>query len=207
MHTEILTPEQLELVKLIREFAKDYYLVGGTALALQLGHRRSIDFDLFTKNHFSNDKIIEIISKHYPVEITHVNQADQLTLVTHGVKMTWYRYEYDLPVTKWWEEIIGMPDMLTIACMKAFTLGRRAKWKDYVDMYFLFKQFSLKTVCERTTKLYGKGLFDEVLLRGQLSYFEDIDYHEQINYMPGFAVSIAKVQQTLLELASTEQGQ
>ena len=48
MHDNILTNEQRNLLPLIKAFSKDYYLVGGTAIALHIGHRRSIDFDLFT---------------------------------------------------------------------------------------------------------------------------------------------------------------
>ena len=48
MHLDVLTREQTELLPFLSQFAKRYYLVGGTAVALQLGHRQSIDFDLFT---------------------------------------------------------------------------------------------------------------------------------------------------------------
>jgi hypothetical protein len=55
MHKEILTKEQLELLALIKSFAKDFYLVGGTAIALYIGHRHSIDFDLFIHKNFDNN--------------------------------------------------------------------------------------------------------------------------------------------------------
>ena len=48
MHKEILSKEQFDLLPFIKLFSKDFYLVGGTAVALHIGHRRSIDFDLFT---------------------------------------------------------------------------------------------------------------------------------------------------------------
>ena len=61
MHSEILNDRQTELLPLMAQFRREYYLVGGTAIALYLGHRRSIDFDLFkpsTINHKRNlDKI------------------------------------------------------------------------------------------------------------------------------------------------------
>jgi len=47
MYREILTQKQIELLPLIKSFKKEFYLVGGTAIALYIGHRRSIDFDLF----------------------------------------------------------------------------------------------------------------------------------------------------------------
>jgi len=58
MHPEVLTPNQSQLLNLIqKEFTKDYYLAGGTAIALQVGHRRSIDFDLFTNQDIKRNSI------------------------------------------------------------------------------------------------------------------------------------------------------
>lgn len=204
LHANILTPEQEDLIKLVREFGGDFYLVGGTALSLQLGHRRSIDFDLFTRRSFDNNRIIKLVEKYYRLDSTGVNQKDQLTVRLHGVQMTWYLYDYEIPLEAEWEGVIRMPDVLTIAAMKAYALGQRAKWKDYVDMYFLLKRFSLAEICGRTTELLGEGLFDEALLRGQLSYFEDVDYREEITWMPGWEVSEREVREYLSNVASTE---
>ena len=57
LHKEILTKEQKELLPLIKLFKKDFGLVGGTAIALHIGHRESIDFDLFSLSEFENHKI------------------------------------------------------------------------------------------------------------------------------------------------------
>ncbi|GIW64180.1 MAG: hypothetical protein KatS3mg092_0113 [Patescibacteria group bacterium] len=63
MFKNILTEEQIKLLPLIKLFSKNFYLVGGTAIALQIGHRRSIDFDLFTEKSFNPLKIRRIILK------------------------------------------------------------------------------------------------------------------------------------------------
>mgnify|MGYP003735164035 FL=1 len=201
---DILSKEQKDLIDLVREFKDDYYLVGGTALALQIGHRRSIDFDLFTKIDFDNNQIIGKVGKYFPVEETFVNQKNQLTVMTHGVKMTWYQYKYPVPVNENWDEVIKMPDVLSIGCMKAFALGQRAKWKDYVDVYFLLKQFSLEEISKKTVDIFGGGLFDEVLLRSQLSYFKDVDYSETVEFMPGFKVDDEIIKTSLADIASRE---
>lgn len=205
MQTDILTERQVELLPIVKYFgAQGYYLVGGTALALQLGHRRSIDFDFFTNQHFDNNEIIERIEKLYPIEQMYINQTDQLTVITHGVQMTWYRYTYKIPLAVEWESHIKMPDPLTIGAMKAFALGQRAKWKDYVDLYFLFKQYDLKTISKKAEELFGLGLYDEALFRGQLSYYVGIDYRELPEYMPGFEVSDEEIKKTLADIACTE---
>ena len=63
MHKEILTVEQLELLPLVKSFGDNFGLVGGTAVALHLGHRRSIDFDLFSSKEFDNGEIRKRILK------------------------------------------------------------------------------------------------------------------------------------------------
>jgi len=68
MFKHILTANQLKLLPLVKEFLRDYYLVGGTAIALHLGHRRSIDFDLFTYGRLKKQSIKRTIDRHqYPV--------------------------------------------------------------------------------------------------------------------------------------------
>ena len=64
MFKNILTANQLKLLPLVREFSRDYYLVGGTAIALHLGHRRSIDFDLFTSRRLKKQSIKRTIGRH-----------------------------------------------------------------------------------------------------------------------------------------------
>ena len=143
MHPNILTKTQASLLPLIKQFNSSFYLVGGTALALQLGHRRSVDFDLF---------------------------------------------------------IVSLPDALTIAAMKAFALGKRAKWKDYIDLFFIFKTYSFKQVVGEALTTFGSE-FDEKLFREQLAYFKDLDYSEPVKYMPGLAVDNSMVKQGLTEIS------
>ncbi|TSA32713.1 MAG: hypothetical protein D4R64_15480 [Porphyromonadaceae bacterium] len=64
--------------------------------------------------------------------------------------------------------------------MKAFALGRRSKWKDYVDLYFILRyHLSISDVTSRANQLFGQ-MFSEKLFRAQLCYFEDIDYTDPV---------------------------
>jgi hypothetical protein len=75
-----------------------------------------------------------------------------------------------------------MPDLLHLAAMKAYALGRRAKWKDYVDLYFILKEHhSFDEISTKTQEIF-EGLFSAKLLRQQLCYFNDIDYTEAVAY-------------------------
>ena len=85
--------------------------------------------------------------------------------------------------------------------MKAYALGRRAKWKDYVDLYFLIKyHYSIKEISEKASEIYG-DLFSEKLFRGQLNYFKGINYDEQVEYMPGFEKEDNEIKDFLINIA------
>jgi hypothetical protein len=72
--------------------------------------------------------------------------------------------------------------------MKAFALGRRAKWKDYVDLYFLLRDcFTLDQISQKADVLFGQ-MFSAKLFRAQLSFHNDIDYSEGVEFMPGHEV-------------------
>lgn len=203
MHKEILTVEQRELSLLVESFAKDFGLVGGTAIALHLGHRHSIDFDLFTDEPLRNQSILNKILKNFKIDLLVVNKLDELTLIIKGVKLTFFRYPYVIN----YEEKLGkikIPDLLTLSAMKAYALGRRAKWKDYVDLYFITKDYhSIAQICARAKKIFGAE-FNEKIFREQLSYFKDIDYSETVEYLPGFEVRDSKIKKALIEISLAE---
>ncbi|MEK7163854.1 MAG: nucleotidyl transferase AbiEii/AbiGii toxin family protein [Patescibacteria group bacterium] len=204
MHTNILTKNQFDLIPIVTGFGKKgYYLVGGTALALQLGHRRSLDYDLFTKNSFDNKRIVISLRHKFATPKLHINSRDELILVVHETKMTWYNFPYDITCNISWPGVIQMPDVLTIAAMKAFALGQRAKWKDYVDLYFVMKKYSLKDIVEKARELFGSEVNDRIF-REQLSYFDDINYNEQPDYLPGFEVPNEEIKRVLADVACTE---
>lgn len=200
MHKEILTKEQTELLPLIAEFSKNFGLVGGTAVALHLGHRRSIDFDLFSKKEFGNQSLLnKILRRGAKPEPIIVNKLGELTLFVKGVKLTFFHYLYDVTYAESIPGVIRMPDLLTLAAMKAFALGMRSKWKDYVDLYFIIADHhSIADISQAAKTIFG-GEFNEKLFRSQLSYFADIDYREAVEFLPGFEVRDATIKKKLAE--------
>ena len=180
MHKEILTENQLKLLSLLKDFSNDYILVGGTAIALYLGHRYSIDFDLFTSKVIKRKSI-----KNYLIKNGHsLNQlikeeADQIHFMVNDVKITFFQYPFSINETVDFESIIKIPTLINLA----FALGGRGKWKDYVDIYFLLKDhFSLDDIIKRAEGLFG-NVFNDKLFREQLTYFEDINYDEEVIYL------------------------
>lgn len=183
MHIEIFNVNQIDLLPLVKQFKREFYLVGGTAIALHLGHRRSIDFDLFKFSFLKPKSIIQIISGlGFPYNITR-RVTEQLNVNIHDVKFTFFQYPFKINATEKLDDILRLPNLLDLAAMKAYALGRRSKWKDYVDLYFILKDhFTVKQISDRTSELFGQ-LFSEKLFRAQLSYFDDIDYSEAIEYL------------------------
>jgi len=184
MYRNILTEEQVRLLSILKDYSKDYYMVGGTALALHIGHRRSLDFDLFTNKDVKRKSIKNYFKKNYEDIIVYgYEDYEQLHLKINNVKCTFFKYPYLLENFVWFEDIIKIPTLLDLSAMKAAALGGRAKWKDYVDLYFIFKEhFSLQEVSQRAEELFG-NIYNEKLFRQQICYFDDIDYSEEVDFL------------------------
>jgi hypothetical protein len=199
MHKEILSEKQKDLWPHLKKFSNDFGLVGGTAIALHLGHRQSIDFDLATLKRIDSLKLRRKILEFGQIENVMINNGDEYTLLVDGVKFTFFNYPFPLKFSKRTNDIIGLPDILALAAMKAYALGRRAKWKDYVDLYFIAeKAGSIKPITEKA-RLIFKDEFNEKSFRAQLSYFKDIDYTEKVIFSKNYEISDKKIKEKLAE--------
>ena len=204
MHSEVLTEQQRDLLPLIRSFSNDYYLVGGTAIALNIGHRRSIDFDLFTNLDIKRKSIRNLIEKSgFAVDNLLYEAFDQVHLIVNSVKITFFNFPHEIVHPIDFDGIIRIPTLLDLAAMKTHALGGRAKWKDYVDLYFIFKNHhDLKEVSDRAAEIFG-AYFNEKLFREQLCFFDDIDYSEKVEYV-GDEINEEEIRDFLVNIA-TEQ--
>jgi len=203
MHKEILLKQQLELLPLITKFSKEYYLVGGTAIGLHIGHRHSIDFDLFTEKKLKRKQIKNIIENNswQPDKIIY-EAYDQMHLIINGVKLTFFQYPHKIKSELNFNNIICVPELIDLAAMKAYALGGRAKWKDYVDLYFILKDyFTLKEISNKAKEIY-KEFYNEKLFKEQLCWFRDIDYSESVTFLKEKPKE-DEIKQFLIEAATT----
>jgi hypothetical protein len=198
MHLNILSDRQNELLSFISGFRRNYYLVGGTAIALHIGHRRSIDYDLFTAKTLNKSLIKrKIFEQKYGKQLL-FEDIDQMHFLLNDVKITFFNYPYPIKHDEMVKRFISMPSLITLSAMKAFALGRRAKWKDYVDLYFILKDYySIKDISTEANIIFG-DLFSEKLFREQMSFHEDIDYSEPVEYLPGFEVTEKEIKDFLI---------
>ncbi len=181
MRHEALSERGRELFPELKKF-KGFYLAGGTALALQIGHRLSVDFDLFGGREIDKKllaKVKEIFrSRKTTVSI---NNKDELTVFIDGVKVTFLYYPFpplSAPV-----RYRGLPllPVKEIAAAKAYAIGRRGTYKDYIDLYFIISKSraSLEEIIELAVKKYGSD-FNARLFLEQLLYFDDLEEQEII---------------------------
>ena len=201
MYKEILNSQQIELLPLMSQFKREYYLVGGTAIALYIGHRRSIDFDLFKLSSINHKKNLDrIVKSGYEHTVTR-RVAEQMNLIVNGVKVTFFQYPFSIKPLANFEDYFRLPSLLELAAMKAYALGRRSKWKDYVDLYFLLTGFfTIEEVSKCAENLFGE-LYSEKLFRSQLCYFDDIDYSETVDFVISNQPSEEVIKKTLTKLA------
>jgi hypothetical protein len=183
MHHEIFNSDQLEMLPYIKGFHRSFYMVGGTAIALHIGHRRSIDFDLFTLSQLNKSrikgKLLQIPFKQIPI----FEDYDQLHLLINNVKFTFFSYPYSIQHPVKIDSIITIPSLLSLAAMKAFAMGRRAKWKDYVDLFFIIRDYySIEEISLEAKKIFDQ-FFSEKLFREKLSFHKDIDYSEPVEFL------------------------
>ena len=202
MHSEILSDNQKELLPLMAQFRREYYLVGGTAIALYLGHRRSIDFDLFKPSSINPKRNLDKIAASSFTHAVTRRVSEQMNLVVNDVKVTFFQYPFPIDPTAKFENCFRLPPLLQLAAMKAYALGRRSKWKDYVDLYFLLlDHFTIADISAVATQIFG-DLYSEKMFRSQLCYFDDVDYTEAVDWLIPNPPTEEQIKQALTEFAT-----
>ncbi len=179
MYEEILDKKTKLLLDQIKKlsFLKDFYLAGGTALALQFGHRKSIDLDWFTEKNFSIRKIKNQLEKIGKLEIVTEEEGDRLTLncILNNVKLSFFEYKHKnlFPFIDY--RGIKLADPRDIACMKISAISSRGSKKDFIDLYFLFKENDLETLMRLFERKYKGIKYNHMHLLKSLIYFEDAE--------------------------------
>jgi hypothetical protein len=176
LHFDILPAEQRALFDGLAEVSwlAPFYLAGGTALALHLGHRQSIDFDFFTQEAFRTRSLIEYLRPFGDFEL--LSEAENtLYGIINDVRISFFRYNYPLIKELQYYGQLAILDMLDIALMKLEAISGRGSKKDFVDLYFLLRHFTFRTLFEQYEVKYGIGVSNHYHLLKSLVYFEDAE--------------------------------
>jgi len=161
----------------------NYRLVGGTALALQFGHRHSVDIELFGTEEFDQDKVILAMSAFAKVDIISRKSAI-FTCLLGGVKTDFVKYPY-----AWIDDIleidgIRMATAKEIAAMKLNAIAGRGAKKDFIDLNLLLDQFTLKEMLQFYKAKYNQN--DDFMVKKSLSYFADADKQSNPEMMSAY---------------------
>lgn len=171
----IIAPATFNLIQELQSIPelKEFHLVGGTALALQLGHRNSIDIDLFTLQEFDETFIIDNILSNYIVNEIFRRRSTLICLV-NNIKTDFIRHNYPLlnpPIT---EENITFLSMEDIAGMKFHAIIQSGKrLKDFIDIYFLLEYFSMQQMVGFYSSKYPYS--NAMIAMKAVNFFDDID--------------------------------
>ena len=171
----VIAPATFKLIQQLQSIPelKEFYLVGGTALALQLGHRNSIDIDLFTKNNFEPGDIENALDNKFTFSATLARQGTLLAVV-NSIKTDFIKHNYELlypPIT---EEGISFFCKEDIAAMKIHAIIQSGKrLKDFIDIYFLLQHFSLKQMIDFFSAKYKYT--NPMIAMKAINFFDDID--------------------------------
>lgn len=157
-HWEVLTPDMRGLLIAIgqRAFIERFYLAGGTALSLQIGHRRSVDFDFFSEtdelDEKSRNEIIHGLSS-LSVEVIE-NVGGNLLLLVDGIRTGFFSYGYPLIQEPLQSENVSLASLLDIGLMKCDALISRGSRKDFYDLFYIVQNFNFERLFQFSQKKY-----------------------------------------------------
>ncbi len=181
------TQKTIEILAL-QDFFKSFYLAGGTACALHLGHRTSNDLDFFSNKEILPFEIQNTLRSngHF---ITDYSESQTLIGRFNETKISFFHYDYPLIRDLLDLFSIKISSLEDIGCMKIDTISSRGSKRDFVDLYFILRKFdiSLKEFFQYFEKKYGKENYNIYHVLKSLVYFEDAEGDPELNMLVQFS--------------------
>lgn len=180
LYKETIEPKTLELlIDLQKEpLLSTFNLVGGTALALHLGHRKSIDLDFFTSESFDLEEVKMMLIKKYDFKVSY-SRSQTLKGFINGVKVDFIKFDYPhLHNCDIIDEvrIESIPDIIAMKLLSITDNGSRIK--DFIDIAYLSSWFSLEEMLQFFIRKITNS--NVIMPIKALTYFDDIDFNESI---------------------------
>ena len=184
LHKETIAPATLELLKSLMndDDLPDFRLVGGTALALQLGHRVSVDLDLFTNTPFDVENCQAILQNKYRFIPTYI-QYQTLKGDIGNVKIDCIAHQYPWIKPALEEEDIRLASLEDICAMKLNAIaGNGTRLKDFIDIAWLSSKFSFNEMLGFYAQKYNANT---IIPEKAITFFEDINFSEPVRFTDG----------------------
>ena len=177
MHPECLRPEAARLLPVVANALQPYnpVLAGGTALALQVGHRVSADFDFFTNDEFDPAAILRAVQA-TSAEVQSLKlEPGTAVMIVDGVKVSLFQYPY--PFAEPMELFNGtkVAGAVDIAGMKLIAIMQGGARRDFVDLYTVLRTTPFRVVAHNAIQRFGPTLIEPVIIGKALVWFADAD--------------------------------
>ena len=179
LHTETVAPATLDLLKrlMFDTYLSKFVLVGGTALSLQLGHRMSIDLDLFINESYNENELVEYLRENYLFELDFL-EKETVKGEIKGVAIDCIAHKYPWVNETIEIEGVRIAGLADIAAMKLNAIaGNGTRIKDFIDIAYLSSKITLNEMLSAYEKKYRSN---PVLTMKALSYYDDINFKEPI---------------------------
>ncbi|MBI4599712.1 nucleotidyl transferase AbiEii/AbiGii toxin family protein [Candidatus Uhrbacteria bacterium] len=185
------------------------YLAGGTALALQIGHRTSVDFDFYRQRHFAKGTLSKLfysyMAERWQIEITRDIKDNFDLLAKPDIHLSCFYYEYPLVASPIPMQGVLVASLQDIAAMKLIAIAQRGRHRDFVDIYYLLHIFSLDEMIRFGLEKYP--MYNHFFFLRGLLYFNDAEEDDDIDRVKLFdrAVTWKKIKKTITEAVRSHQ--
>jgi hypothetical protein len=174
LHTETIDQPTLELLKKLqnKEYLNGFFLVGGTALALLYGHRKSNDIDLFSDFSFDVGYLLEKLSADFQFRLF-FSAENTIKGSINGIQIDIIAHRYPLigsPVVVKGISILAVEDIVAMKLNAIAVSGQRVK--DFIDIYYLLEEFSLADLISFYKQKYTQ--YNEVNVLKSITWFNDV---------------------------------
>lgn len=175
LHKEAVDKPILELINQLqsKDYLHGFHLVGGTAIALMLGHRKSVDIDLFSDFSFDAAQLLENISSDFNFNLF-FSSKNTLKGSIDQIQVDILAHRYPLisePIAEENISMLSLPDIIAMKLNAIATSGQRVK--DFIDIYYLLDNYSIVNMINFFKKKYSQ--YNEVNILKSLVYFDDVD--------------------------------
>jgi hypothetical protein len=195
MHRECFPEKGWKVLRELKEMLarRGAILAGGTALALHIGHRISIDLDFFTNKDFKVEQVISEIRK-TGLSFSIIAEGDGYIIANiEDTKFSLFRYEYPFPDKPAVYKGIQVAGVFDIASMKVIAISQRGTKRDFVDLYFILQDIPFHKLAYDMVNRFGRERINPVHIGKSLVYFSDAESNPEPEYLKGKEVSWAKV--------------
>ena len=205
LQTETVERNTLELLKklMLDEQVSNFFLAGGTNLALQIGHRKSIDLDLFPNAPFDAQKLERYLIEKYHFISQRVMEKNTVVGFINGIKLDFVSHIYPLLYPPFVDEGVRMYSLQDVASMKLVAISDNGtRLKDFVDIAYLSTKISLMDMFSSYVKKYSRPNYFHAA-KG-LSFFEEINFNSSIELCNGKPFDWNKIENRIREMFKFE---